>query len=605
MKMLETFKSSTGSEQIDSPSKILSSGQPNSPIKRFEYALAALPRHSNVEEIAHTLPRLKSIGYTGIWVENNYLDPESLNDAVANPEFAGNWDLFNLFDLTLGKKRALYLPYLQSLAALCQKEGLDFCLSFWVPRVNPEMLTFLRAHHPSALGLSHAHLEENVPCLCTCRDGGGLDLLTLMVRQLFQDIPGLWGLKVSTEDNHALLCDTNCPNAHGSTRAEHAGNLFATIETAMLACQPQARLLLYPWFWREGYEEQIIPRLQGSYLIVTKYESGSLQNLETNIPAEPIFDSSLVSEKPGVGFERWRSTVGAERLIDMVPTGTGIDDFFLSNPPYPARLFRRLRALRQAGVRSFMDFECGGFAPGSAGDIVAAFAREETPEEAITLQKIAADRSSDAEAQRHTLRGWEAFDKGFGLLPIGLGKTEQALFSGRVGFAWSLSVATPLLPHLLGGDRQHDLHWFSPYNFFTPLSASRLGLHFLRVLTHWQTAATALAQASALAPRSEMSTRDAVSAEAHVISLTSVLHWALAPSLQATNPAVFADLMRSEIETTQRFAELVKGHPWVWANHCWHPHQTPLSQRLGLGSIPGGTDAFSFKIQTMHSHLRP
>ena len=312
-------------------------------MNHFDTALATLPRHATLEEVVVLLPQLKSNGYTGIWVENNYLDPESLHDPVANPEFPGNWDLFNIIDLTLGKKRVVYLPYLQTLAALCRKEGLDFCLSFWVPRVNPEMLEFLQAHHPSALGLSHAHLEQDVPCLCSCRDGDGLKLLALMIRQLFREIPGIWGIKVSTEDNHALLCDTNCPHAHGTTRAEHAGNLFATIDEAMLASNPGARLLLYPWFWREGYEEQIVPKLRGNCLIVTKYESGSLQNLETNIPPEPIFDSSLVSEKPGGVFEQWRSTVGGQRLIDMVPTGAGIDDFFLSNPPYPARLFRRLR----------------------------------------------------------------------------------------------------------------------------------------------------------------------------------------------------------------------------------------------------------------------
>lgn len=34
--------------------------------------------------------------------------------------------LFNLFDLTLGEKQSVYLPYMKSLAGLCRREGLAF-----------------------------------------------------------------------------------------------------------------------------------------------------------------------------------------------------------------------------------------------------------------------------------------------------------------------------------------------------------------------------------------------------------------------------------------------------------------------------------------------
>jgi len=260
-------------------------------------------------------------------------------------------------------------------------------------------------------------------------------------------------------------------------------------------------------------------------------------------------------------------------------------------------------ALREAGVRSFMDFECGGYAPGTAEEIVARFAAEECPDEEKTLGEIAAARSPLPAAQEHTRRGWELFDKGFGLLPIGLGKSEQSLYSGRVGFAWSLCIATPLLPKLIGGDRHHELHYFSPYNFFTPQSAPRLGTHFLRVLALWQEASTELALASALAPDSEAAERDVLTAKAHVISMTSVMHCVMAPGLLATTPESFPDLLKSEIEITRRFAAVVNAHPWIWGNHCWHPHQTPLSQRLGLGEISQGTNAFAFKIRTMETAL--
>ncbi len=571
-------------------------------MKQFRFALATLPRHRAVSEIVPLLSRLKSSGFTGIWLENNEL--QSLPEArQTNPGFSDNHNLFNIFDLTLGHNRDVYLQYLKEIGDALRAEQLQLCLSFWMPQLNAEFLGWLQQNRPSAIGVSNDHEGKPTPTLCTCQDGQGLAVLTEMIQILYCAVPDIWGLKVATEDNNALLCDPSCPNAHGMPRRQHAGNLFSTVQRAMLKANPQSRFLLYPWFWSEGYEDEILSRLADGYLIVTKFESGAIQQLETAIPGDPLFDSSIVAEKPGPLFSKWLSRVGPERLIDMVPLGTGIDDFFLANPPYPGRLFRRLMTLRKSGVISFLDFECGGYSLGTAQDIVRILDGAESPTEEQTLSQLAAERSHSAEFQSHTLHGWRSFDRGFGLLPIGLSDPEQLQFSGRFGFAWSMCIATPLLPQFIGQDRHHEIHWFSPYNFFTPKSSTRLAFHFSRVLADWQQSSLDLAIAAALAPESQLASRDAVSARAHVLSVLSVLNWAAAAQMKSADPRLFPDLMAAEIHLTEKFADLVARHPWIWANHCWHPHRTPLSQRFAGVPRANSPDAFAAKIEIMQREL--
>ena len=564
----------------------------------FQHAFAGLPRHKKASDLAALLPLLKAKGYTGIWVENDYFRLAD-GDPMLNPGFGDNWTLFDIFHFTRSRYREAYLAYLRELAELCATHGLALCMSFWIPRINSEFLEQLQAENPAAVGVATGYHQTNGPTLCSCQGGAGLQVLSEMIETLFTEVPSIWGLKVATEDNNALLCDDCCPNAAGSTRAEHAGNLYATVQQALRRVKPDARLVVYPWFWEAGYVNAVCDRLEDDYLVLTKYESGSLQHLESAIPPEPIFDSSIVSDAPGTHFLNWSERVGAERIIDMVPVGTGIDDHFLANPPYPGRLARRLRALQKAGVCGFLDFECGGYSKGTAEDVVRLCQEEPDSSEVALLERLAAERSDDPEVRAHTVRGWQAFDLGFGVLPVGLGGTGRKMFSGRIGFSWSLCIATPLFPEYIGEERRHEIYWWSPYNLFSPSLAPRLGFHFLKVLTHWQEADRALSIAAALAGTSESAQRDAIAARAHLLSLRSVVNFCQAPVLQQSHPELLPDLMRNELEVTRQFVALYREHPWIWVNNCWHPHRTPLSQKLGLGVHPAGTDAFEIKLKAM------
>jgi len=571
--------------------------------KTFPMALAEPLRHNRPSEIAGDLARFREKGYTGIWIENDYV---RWVDGADDPDqgFNGCWRLFNIFDFTFSSARDLYRSYLRELNSLCAKSDLEIWASFWVPLPNVEMLQYLREHRPGALGQARGD-KEPITTLCTCQAGQGLTFLTQMFEQFLDQFPQVKGVKIATGDNGAAICDETCPNAHGTTQAQHAGNLFGAIDRTLHRPLRKGRLMLYPWYWGEGFTEQILAQLQGDYLVMTKMEQNSQQALEPGQAGDPIFDDSIVSERPGPDFEHWRKLVGAERIIDMVPVGSGPDDWFFNYPPYPGRLCRRFQQLRRLGVQRFLDYECGGHEAGSNEEAVAIFSKDPDVSEDELLTRVASRLYRNPGAQTAAVRGWKQFDRGFGKIPMGLGDTGNPQFSGRFGFAWPLCLATPLVADIFGDkDRWHEIFWFSPYNFFLPHTSPRIQVHFLRVLPDWEGSLEQLALADRL-ENTNASRREHVAVQAHVLGAKSVLNWCSGAALANEHPfpaGSWKVLLAEELELTKAFQALRAENPWVWANNCWHPEQTPLHQKQ-IGFRADDRDPFVAKLRILEAVL--
>lgn len=309
----------------------------------FPLALAGLPRHNHPSEIAPDLARFRSKGYNGIWIENDYVCWKSKAD---DPDqgFGGCWRLFNIFDFTFSQAQSLYHNYLNDIDSTCAAYGLEIWASFWVPLLNVEMMSYLRQNRPRAIGQSTWD-GKPVPTLCTCKAGGGLPFIHEMFQSFLKAFPQVAGVKIATGDNGALICDQTCPNAYGTSQAQHAGNMFGIIDEALHNGTRKSRLMLYPWFWGEGFTEQILPRLEGDYLVMTKMEENSHQDLEPGVAGDPIFDASIVTEQAGTDFLDWLKRFGPERIIDMTPTGSGVDDLFLNYPPLSRQGFAPLSSI--------------------------------------------------------------------------------------------------------------------------------------------------------------------------------------------------------------------------------------------------------------------
>jgi hypothetical protein len=573
----------------------------------FRLAIAEPLRHNRLEEVADDIARYRSKGYNAVFFENDYLrwSFQSGTDAGVSSD----WRMFNLFDFTRGRDRQPCRDYLRRLCRMCGDARLDVYASFWLPQLTGEFRQYLRDKHPDALGRM-ALGGGSTETLCTCKDGKGLAVLGELIEELMRDFPEIRGLKVATLDDGAFLCDEHCPHAHGTSQAEHAANLFACVQRAMRRVRPDAQFLLYPWFWKPGFKDVVLPRLKQPYYVISRYSQGARQRLEPGIPGEPLFDASLVlPDTMGPEFADWLKRVGPDRVLDMVPVGTGMDCLFLAAPPNPVSVYRRLRALASHGVRQIIDFECGAHHPGSGEETVALFHENPGLDEGAFLRTLAARLYRQPAAREPAVRGWQAFGRGFGNLPIGLGDTGcNQQFSGRFGMAWSMCIATPLVRQAIADtDQRHKIHWFSPYNFFRPNLSDRLKACFLRVLADWQVAAHELAAADALEGRTMASRHEALSAEGHVVCALSALNWCEAARVARTadGSGRFAQAQRSESDLVGRFQGLLRQWPGLWDNNCWHPHHTPLSQH-GLGlSLERYHDAFAAKLALQGDGKKP
>jgi hypothetical protein len=551
----------------------------------FKLAIAEPLRHESLANMEKDVKLYKQNGYNAIWIENDYLR-WSFNPDPDNG-FSGNWRLFNIFDFTYGSHVKLYHDYLTQLCRICKTEGMDIYASFWLPKMNSEMLALLRKTNPGAIGIEGIeNKKDTVFALCTCSDGKGLAFLNDMIKKFMTDYPQVKGLKVATFDNAAAICTEVCPNAHGINQSIHLANMFETIQKAMREVRPDAELLLYPWYWRDDQKDIVTAPLKQPYHVVVKMEKGSFQQLEEGIQGEELFDASMVSGKPGPDILYWIKKVGAENIIDMAPVGTGVDDWYLAAPPFPGRVYRRFHILDSLGVKSFMDYECGGHHHNSVEAAVGLFNQNPKLNEEEFLKELSKKVYHNSEAQVWAIKGWQAFDQGFGKLPMGLGATDNPQFSGRFGQAWSFCIATPMIFEAYKDvDSWHYYHWFSPYNFFKPSLSNRLQTWFTAVIFDWQEASRYLAMADALEGHTDASAMESVAAEAHLLAAMSALNWCNAARLlvnQKDKPQ-FNDLARNEIKLTEKFLALTRQYPWIWDNNCWHPHHTPLSQRnLGI-----------------------
>ena len=580
-------------------------GQEKPKKAHFNLAIAEPLRHTSPDELKDDLHRYKQNGYNAIWIENDYLrwsfDPDPDNG------FSGNWRLFNIFDFTYGSHIEQYHKYLTDLGNLCKKEDLNIYASFWLPKMNKEMLLYLRKNCPEAIGIESIKEKDTTFSLCTCKDGKGLKFLGDMVQKFMTDYPQVKGLKVATFDNAAAICSDICPHAHGTGTDEHVVNMVETVLVSMHKVRSDADFLLYPWYWYMKQIELVVKRIKQPFYVVVKMELHSIYQQEEGVTGDRLADASIMSEKPGDDMLFWIKNLGADRVIDMVPLGTGIDDFYLAAPPFPGRVYRRFHILDSLGVKSFMDFECGGHHPNSVERAVGLFNESPDLSEEEFLEKLAERIYSKPEARNYAIKGWKAFDIGFGKLPIGLGSTKSPGFSGRFGMGWCMSIATPLVFEAFADtDQWHKYHWFSPYNFYKPSISDRLQTWFTQVVMYWQEASRCLSVANAIEGHTQAGEIESVAAQAHVLAALSALNWCNAARLSAnkSNNLPFRDLCRAEIELTQQFYDLTIKYPWIWDNNCWHPHHTPLSQRnLGI-DIHKFHNTFESKLFLMKEKLK-
>ena len=240
----------------------------------FRLAIAEPLRHNRLDDVAADIARYRSKGYNALFFENDYLRWTFGRDGDAG--FGGDWRMFNLFDFTRGGDRQQCRDYLHRLCRMCGNGRLDVYASFWLPQLTAEFHQYLHDKHPDALGRTGARARQPRPS-APARTARVWKFWCALVEELMRDFPEIRGLKIATLDNGAFLCDEHCPHAHGTSQAEHAANLFACVQGAMRRVRPDAQFLVYPWFWKAGFKDVVLPRLKEPYYIISRYSQGARQ----------------------------------------------------------------------------------------------------------------------------------------------------------------------------------------------------------------------------------------------------------------------------------------------------------------------------------------
>ncbi|MCX6971144.1 MAG: hypothetical protein NTV93_13470 [Verrucomicrobia bacterium] len=571
----------------------------------FREIWGALPRHDQVDEIKPVLARYRAAGFTGIWVENDYLrwswapDPDS--------GFGGNWRLFNLFDFTRSVEAPRYRAYLHEIGAACQAEGLELCISFWLPKLNQELREYFHRHEPSSLGKAVYGVDHERETWCSCPGGTGITAFAGMFDEFLTEFPEVTRLKISIKDNCAFICTEECPHSQGATEAQNAARVFQVVQQSIAdAGRPPETLLVYPWFWEEGFEEEVVSVLKPGHTLLTKYAVGSERAIEAGSPAGQLFDSSLLGEYPGPIFERWRERVGGDHIVDLLPWSNSMDAMFVAHPPTLMLVWKRLEMLRDKGVRGIMDFECGGSPARSTVEAIRLF--QETggtigSEEAA--QRIARDVYGVADPAP-LVEAWTLVSRAWDTIPMSLSETgimEPYGLSPRLGQAWPACAASPIVREAFAeGEQGHHIHWFSPYNFFGFQLSARLRPFFDKMEALFA-GADQLMQTVAATENAVDFAREARAIQGlRLCSQAAINFCDAALAMKSANDTAFDHARSRHVRTLKAMSDLDRQDAEFWANCCWHPHQMPISQR-NLGFDPAkDRNAFTASLHVMQTN---
>ena len=565
----------------------------------FTAFIANLPRHQRVADLDRHLGRLAEGGATGIWIENDYLRWDWGNDD-GDSGFGGNWRLFNIFDFTRSRHRARYQDYLHALIRQSRRHGLGVYGSFWLPKLNHELETWMGAHLPGAFGAADYGSGNQCTTWCSCADGVGIALQRAIYGEFLAEFPDLAGLKVAIKDNSAFVCTRHCPHAHGDDEASNAARIYRTMQEVVAAAgKPRDFLCLYPWFWDHvpGMEEAIVAALEPGYRVITKYASELPAAIEPDRPSSCFIDATMVAARPGPSFLRWRQRVGGGRLLDMTPLANSMDLMFVAGPPLLALAWERWGMLAGHQLGGIIDFECGGSpAPSTLRGFRLFQERPELRTDVAVAETIRCMWRLSATTASGLAGGYADVAAGWRAIPLALGEEN---FSARFGQAWPLTLATPLVRSAFAAhDQGHRIHWFSPYNFFRADTAARLRPHFARMLEAWIRAELAFAAAAAEDPGIA---DEHLAVQACVLCVRSALTWCSAAVCE--DDTNFDTCIAHQLVLVGRMQALLAAQPDLWENNCWHPHQTAISQR-GLGFAPGDRDAFAASLRIMSTPSR-
>lgn len=562
--------------------------------RTFEFAAAMPPR---AEAMFHTTSWLKAIHhakYTHVCLQNDpFFHPEM--DLRDNGESI--WRHLSLFDMTTGPRRRAYLEWLATISERAGSNGLRLAMEVWEPRLTRH------ARHSLPKEWQGPDLHEGwVKPLCVSHPEARKWLLESF-QTLLQNAPLLDTLILGINDNGAELCGNACPRCRDESPIERLGKLYADIETACLEVRPDFKVLPYAWGWDEPYYRGVISKVRKGSTIVTRMERGSHYTPDPSHPewSGQVNDVSLACEEIGAEFvnaSRIMKEYGGEVVV--MPTFSGMfEGYHLPYVPALGLVAKKAELMRQAGVKGWVDFDCGGIHQGVVLDLIGVVQNHPKASVEEWLEKLAAQRYG-APLVAEALSIWRIFDDAVKKLPTLLEIRGVSDAPARFGMATGLLPWHPFLPERITGKyAPPTIFHFDPHCFATEIALPPVRHCMRRVLSavegvlgrfdEW------VARAETVASRQNADLDRAI-AELTVLNWQSVFNFfEWAASLRGDTAVDRKAVLQNEITTTQRFRQLAARPDIDMGNMTWHP------ERCIAMSVPQATGDIWRAVE--HDHV--
>lgn len=561
--------------------KSVGGGRPvrqNSASRTFHFAGAFPPR---VEQLFPTDRWLKSIseaGYTHLFL---IVDPFYHPEADFGSEEDGSMWLLSLFAMTTGPVHRSYQSWLRAISDAAGGFGLQVGIELW----EPQLPIYARQTLPPEW--KGPALHDGSEPLCVLQPDARAWLLQGF-RDLLDAVPNMNAIAMGAFDNGANLCDSKCPRCGSHPLAERFSDLYRDIESACKHVRPNFQLIPYDWFWPDDFFAPVLTKLPHGTPILTRMEKGASYTPDPSHPewAGHVFDESVGCDEPGPGLQKAKGSVASSGggVLAMLPLSGMFEAWNLPYIPAAGQIAKKFDLMRREKVSGWVDYDCGGIHRGLMLDLVTIVQNHPIASSNDWLRILAEQRYGSTEGAAVGLQMWQAFDGAVRAFPLVLDFNSISEFSGRFGVAMGLVPIHPFLPDRArqAKDARQERFWFDPHNFLTAEAIPPIRECMSRTL---QSARKGLSLSEQLlqqaAPTSKPNAGfDASMAELTFLAWSSMANfYAWAAAVQGDKSVPVADVIKNEIQVTQRYWQLASRPDLEVGNMVWQA-QRELAQSL-------------------------
>ena len=537
----------------------------------FRFAAAQPPHAEYLFPSPQWLAAIANAGYTHIFLQ---VDPFYHPEADLSTEDEDAYWLLQLYSMTAGPTARSYQAWLKAVSDAVSEHGLKLGMELWEPQLSKYAQQVLPAEWKGP-----AITREGDQPLCVSQPAAREWFLNSF-RTLLRCAPAMDAITLGTVDNRAKLCDSRCSRCSAKELNVRFSELYRDIARTCIEVRPDFVFIPYDWEWPDNYFDITLKALPRETLILTRLEKDAVY---TPDPAHPewsghVEDQSLGCDQLGPGFAKAKvaATAYGGSTLAMFTLSGMFEGWELPYVPCAGKVAQKFNRMREAGVRGWVDYDCGGIHEGLMLDLV--FVVQHNPNASVQdwLRLLSQKRYQSPKAVESALATWEAFDRAVEFLPVVLDFKSIRSYSGRFGIAMGLVPMMPFLPERArqAKDFEQEYFWFDPHNFLTQealpamrhcmsraLEFGQKGLELSKVVT---------AQAS---PQSLSNAKfDEAMATLAVFAWQSVANFfAWATGVQGDESIPLAKVIRDEIKVARRYRELqirpeleVGNMMWAW-----------------------------------------